>query len=62
MKFDATIATNRELDTEYRRNRPQTKFEVLAEMTKRVHRQMVTPDIVQLFRQYKLNGAGNERH
>lgn len=62
MKFNAALATNRELDTEYRRNNPVTKFEALTEMTKRIHQQMITPEVVKLFRQYKLNGAGDQRY
>ena len=62
MKFNAATATNRELDNEYRQNDPQTRFDVLREMTKRINRKMVTPDVLQIFRQYKLNGAGDQAH
>jgi hypothetical protein len=62
MKFIAEDATNRELDEEYRRDNPVTRFNVLTEMTKRIHRRMITPDVVSIFRQYKLNGAGDQRH
>ena len=61
MKFDAATATNRELDEEYRAGTKLTKYEALAEMTKRIHQTMITPDIVPIFRQYKLNGAGDQR-
>lgn len=62
MKFDATTATNRELDTEYRTGNKMTKYEALTEMAKRVHRHMITSDVVAIFRQYKLNGAGDQRY
>jgi len=62
MKFNATTATNRELDTEYRTGSQMAKHEALVEMTKRIHRQMITPDVVAIFRQYKLNGAGDQRY
>ena len=62
MKFDVTLATNGELDMELRRNDPKTKYLVLAEMAKRINRIMVTPDVVSIFRQYKLNGAGDQRY
>jgi len=61
MKFDATTATNRELDTEYREGSPATKYEALVEMTKRIHKHYITPDVVEIFRQYKLNGAGDQK-
>lgn len=61
MKFGAATATNRELDTEYRTGSPETKYEALVEMTKRIHKHYITPDVVEIFRQYKLNGAGDQR-
>lgn len=62
MKFNAALATNRELDEEYKNNDPRTKHEALCEMAKRIHRQMGTPGVVAIFRQYKLNGAGDQRY
>ena len=61
MKFDAATATNRELDEEYRTGTQLTKYEALTEMAKRIHKPFITPDAVQIFRQYKLNGAGDQR-
>ena len=61
MKFDAATATNRELDTEYRTGTQLTRYEALAEMARRIHQPFITPDVVQIFRQYKLNGAGDQR-
>ena len=51
--------TNRELFMEYE-NSPK-RYEVLAEMAKRINRKMITPDVVPIFKQYKLNGAGDLR-
>lgn len=51
--------TNRELFMEYE-NSPN-RYEVLAEMAKRINRKMITPDVVPIFKQYKLNGAGDMR-
>ena len=59
MKPDASTMTNRELFMEYE-NSPN-RYEVLAEMAKRINRKMITPDVVPIFKQYKLNGAGDMR-
>lgn len=62
MKFVASTATNRELNTEYESGSAVTKYEALQEMAKRIHRKIITPDVLPIFRQYKLNGAGNQRY
>ena len=49
--------TNRELFMEYE-NSPK-RYEVLVEMAKRINRKMITPDVVPIFKQYKLNGVGD---
>lgn len=59
MKTDISTMTNRELFMEYEDNPKQ--YEVLAEMAKRINRKMITPDVVPIFKQYKLNGAGDQR-
>ena len=59
MKTDISIMTNRELFTEYENS--TKRYEVLAEMAKRINRKMITPDVVPIFKQYKLNGAGDQR-
>ena len=59
MKTDIRIMTNRELFTEYEDN--PKRYEVLAEMAKRINRMMITPDVAPIFKQYKLNGAGDQR-
>ena len=59
MKNEVSMMTNRELFEEYKAN--PKRYEILAEMTKRIKRKMFTPDVVQIFKQYKLNGAGDQR-
>lgn len=59
MKIDVSMMTNRELYTEYESDKK--RYEVLAEMARRIHRVMITPDVPQIFSQYKLNGAGDQR-
>lgn len=59
MKNEVSIMTNRELFTEYESG--NHRHEALAEMAKRINRKMITPDVVRIFKQYKLNGAGDQR-
>ena len=59
MKTDISTMTNRELFMEYEDN--PKRYEVLAEMARRINRKMITPDVVPIFKQYKLNGAGDQR-
>lgn len=56
--MNPALMTNRELFVEYERGRGQ-RYELVVEMAKRLHRRMITPDIVSVFKQYKLNGAGD---
>ena len=51
--------TNRELMTEYQRAEPGRKYGLVVEMAKRINRNIITPDVVPIFSQYKLNGAGD---
>lgn len=59
MKAPGTM-TNRELMTAYDSDSKGMKYIFVAEMAKRIHRNLVTPDVVPIFKQYKLNGAGDE--
>lgn len=59
MKLDVSMMTNRELYTEYENDKK--RYEVLAEMARRIHWVMITKDVPQIFSQYKLNGAGDQR-
>ena len=59
MKIEVSIMTNRELFEAYKTD--PKRYEFLAEMTKRIKRKMFTPDVVPIFKQYKLNGAGDQR-
>lgn len=52
--------TNRELFTEYERSDKAQKYPLVEEMTKRIGRKMITKEVVPLFKQYKLNGAGDK--
>lgn len=57
------IATNRELDNAYREAKNDgDKYAVLVEMAKRIGEHMITPDVLPIFRQYKLNGGGDDRY
>ena len=58
---DYTMATNRELDIAYREAKNGDRYSILVEMAKRINRRMITPDVLPIFRQYKLNGAGDQR-
>ncbi len=59
MKPEVITMTNRELFIEYESD--PKRYDVLAEMAKRINRKMITPDVVPIFKQYKLNGAGDQR-
>lgn len=52
--------TNRELFTEYERSDKTRQYPLVEEMTKRIGRKMITKEVVPLFKQYKLNGAGDK--
>lgn len=68
--MNLTMMTNRELFTEYEEsaNYPKNtkryamRYAILEEMARRINRKMITPDVVSIFSQYKLNGAGDQRH
>ena len=60
MKKEPNAMTNRELFTEYEREDCTRRFDLAVEMTKRINRKMITPDVPHIFKQYKLNGAGDE--
>ncbi len=59
MKTEISMMTNRELFTAYERN--ERRYEVVVEMAKRINLKMVMLDTVAIFKQYKLNGAGDQR-
>lgn len=62
MKTTVSSMTNRELYTEYEEGRKDSRhFDILTEMAKRINRHMITSDVVPIFKQYKLNGAGDQR-
>ena len=61
MKAEPAHMTNRELFTEYEEHeKGERHFLILQEMARRVHRRMVDNTTVPIFKQYKLNGAGDE--
>lgn len=60
MKRNPSMMTNRELFTEYERSDKTRQYPLVEEMTKRLGRKMITKEVVPLFKQYKLNGAGDE--
>ena len=55
-----SMMTNRELFTEYERSDKAQQYSLVEEMTKRIGRKMITKEVVPLFKQYKLNGAGDK--
>ena len=59
MKEDPREMTNRELMEEYKHGDAGARFSALTEMAKRIHRNIIAPDVVSIFSQYKLNGAGD---
>ncbi len=52
--------TNRELFTEYESAEKDKRYALVVEMAKRIGFRMITPEVVAVFSQYKLNGAGDE--
>ena len=60
MKRNPELMTNRELFTEYERSDKAGQYPLIEEMTKRIGRKMITKEVVPLFKQYKLNGAGDK--
>ena len=62
MKPEICFMTNRELFVEYESNESRRHYEILTEMAKRINRKMITKDIIPIFKQYKLNGAGDQRY
>ncbi len=61
MKPEISIMTNRELFNEYEDKKSGIRYEVMTEMARRINRKLITPDVVPIFKQYKLNGAGDQR-
>lgn len=61
-KRNPGLMTNRELFTEYERSDKAGQYPLIEEMTKRLGRTMITREIVPMFKQYKLNGAGDKYH
>ena len=57
----AHAMTNRELWQEYTDGTGAAKYAALEEMAKRVNRAFITPDVVPIFSQYKMNGAQGDR-
>ena len=60
MKKGLQAMTNRELFTAWETADNADKYSLAVEMAKRIKRHMVTPDVVPIFKQYKLNGAGDQ--
>lgn len=60
MKLSPSMMTNRELFTEYERSNKSEQYPLVEEMTRRIGRKMITKEVVPLFKQYKLNGAGDQ--
>lgn len=56
----AMIKTNRDLLTMYETEDKPSQMAALAEMARRIHRTMITYDVLPIFKQYKLNSAGDE--
>ena len=63
MKTPIEIMTNRELYTEWEEGqRDERHFSILQEMAKRINQKFVSRDTPAVFKQYKLNGAGDQIH
>mgnify|MGYP006988842222 CR=1 FL=1 len=63
MKKIIEYMTNRELYTEWERGKKDERhFLILQEMTKRLGRKLIMGDTPALFKQYKLNGAGDQTY
>ena len=57
------IMTNRELYTEWIQGKKDERhYSILQEMTKRLNLKFIVGDIPAIFKQYKLNGAGDQTH
>lgn len=55
------LMTNRELYTEWEKaERDERHYKILQEMTKRLKRKFILCDTPAVFKQYKLNGAGDQ--
>lgn len=60
MRKAVEFMTNRELYTEWAEGRTDERhYEILREMTKRLNRKFIIGDTPTVFKQYKLNGAGD---
>lgn len=66
MVIESRMLTNRELYTMYQESKDRMKSDIryaaLEEMARRINRRMITPDVVSIFSQYKLNGAGDQTY
>lgn len=60
--YDTAMMNNRELMTEYESADKTARYPLVEEMTKRLGWKMITPEVVPVFKQYKLNGAGDRYH
>ena len=61
MKKPVAIMTNRELYTEWEKQRKDERhYMILQEMTNRLNRKFIVGDTPAVFKRYKLNGAGDE--
>lgn len=55
--------TNRELYTEWEQNKKDERhYLILREMARRLGRKMILGDTAAMFKQYKLNGAGDQTY
>lgn len=55
-----SMMTNRELFTRWEGSKKSERYPLVEEMTKRLGWKMITNDVVPVFSQYKLNGAGDQ--
>lgn len=61
VKIEPAHMTNRQLFNEYEEHeKDERHFRILQEMAKRINQRMVDKTTVPTFKQYKLNGAGDE--
>lgn len=62
MKKPIDAMTNRELYTEWEQQnlKSERHYAILQEMTKRLNRKLIVGDTPAVFKQYKLNGAGDQ--
>ena len=54
------VMTNRELYEMYETATDNRRLVALAEMARRLHNAMVIDEVPRIFKQYKLNGAGDQ--